>query len=1016
MADDIGRIRRFLAGLVWRERLLLAARVAGRLTLVWAASFAWFSVVPHLQLERAVGLLLLVVGAGIGGWIAVALPLLREWRAAGDPLGQAARVEVVRPELRGRLVTAVDGTRGPVDPAREALLQLVVGRAVRGIQGVRAGQVHQVRRIVPAVATGALSVALGFVLFLALGPRTAVSWWFRGADALAAASIEMATGPTDEARVGDLVLEYTFPDYTGLEPKVVANGTGEVEAPPGTVVEVVARAADAAEAAGLVAYEESLEASLSEDGRGLSGRFTVRVDDGSWRFTVYRGGVAEPSRDFAITAQKDLPPDVTLSVGTPTLGDGLERIEVAVDQRFEAQWQARDDYGVRSVVLALDGKDGQVLERPERRRSDLSGSAFLTPRGLGLSPGARVQLAVVAWDNDTVSGSKRGESRPVELVVLGANGRDDQLVQRREDLLEAMLPILADNLVDPWPPGDSASQMAAWGEVVAARYRPLSELTDQLWAGMTRVGADRKVVEKVLGTGRDLVRYTQTAFEPGSDTRPPAESFQLAASLRTDAVEALENAILSLHRMIELRALGEVVRQAEQLSTAAQRMEQALANENPDLQELLSQLDQLERMMASLAKQAARLGESGLQEFVQSRQSEIDNLMQEIRKAIAEGRVDDARKMMERLTKMLREMSDGVEEQLESAEQESQDSEDQAAALQEELEALEKEQRALQSEVSQLREEDRSAGQAAAAWDELARKAEAHAKDAGEFRQGLATAGRPFHERERAGAGGDAADHLRESIGARDLRGARDDVGIARQAWRMERRAVEVELQRRQGKLPGPGVDDLNQLLGQLDAIEALLDQLETAESQMDPQTRERAKQLEQQQRDLQQRTQEALEKGRSLEQQFPVRPEGMRESLEDATQRMDQASEDLQEGQPMQAEGSQGMAAERLKEAAESLQEARNQAAQQRREMRQGQGGSEGSGGGEEPGEEEPGDGDQEGHQNSQSRDELEIPGRESFQTPEEYRRALLEGMEGEVPEEYRAMKKRYFEELVSQ
>ena len=43
-------------------------------------------------------------------------------------------------------------------------------------------------------------------------------------------------------------------------------------------------------------------------------------------------------------------------------------------------------------------------------------------------------------------------------------------------------------------------------------------------------------------------------------------------------------------------------------------------------------------------------------------------------------------------------------------------------------------------------------------------------------------------------------------------------------------------------------------------------------------------------------------------------------------------------------------------------------------------------------------------------------MPQPEEFRTPEEYRRALLEGMEGEVPEEYRALKKRYFEELVNQ
>jgi hypothetical protein len=45
-----------------------------------------------------------------------------------------------------------------------------------------------------------------------------------------------------------------------------------------------------------------------------------------------------------------------------------------------------------------------------------------------------------------------------------------------------------------------------------------------------------------------------------------------------------------------------------------------------------------------------------------------------------------------------------------------------------------------------------------------------------------------------------------------------------------------------------------------------------------------------------------------------------------------------------------------------------------------------------------------------------VEIPGREEFRTPEEYRRALLQGMEGDVPEEYRALKKRYYEELVAQ
>ena len=45
-----------------------------------------------------------------------------------------------------------------------------------------------------------------------------------------------------------------------------------------------------------------------------------------------------------------------------------------------------------------------------------------------------------------------------------------------------------------------------------------------------------------------------------------------------------------------------------------------------------------------------------------------------------------------------------------------------------------------------------------------------------------------------------------------------------------------------------------------------------------------------------------------------------------------------------------------------------------------------------------------------------MELPDPEDFQTPEEYRRALLEGMRGDVPDEFEALKKRYFEELVRQ
>ena len=61
-------------------------------------------------------------------------------------------------------------------------------------------------------------------------------------------------------------------------------------------------------------------------------------------------------------------------------------------------------------------------------------------------------------------------------------------------------------------------------------------------------------------------------------------------------------------------------------------------------------------------------------------------------------------------------------------------------------------------------------------------------------------------------------------------------------------------------------------------------------------------------------------------------------------------------------------------------------------------------------------GQGDDQGGESRTDRGRVEIPAPEEFQTPEAYRRALLEGMSAEVPDEFEALKRRYYEDLVKQ
>ena len=570
-----------------------------------------------------------------------------------------------------------------------------------------------------------------------------------------------------------------------------------------------------------------------------------------------------------------------------------------------------------------------------------------------------------------------------------------------------MIPILARFLTEPWPAGDTSGELAAWGEAVSQRYQPFVDAVEDVWSGISANTHDRAVAQRIVDTGRDLVRYTQVSFLPGSDEVPRDDAFSMTAGMRDDAIVALEDGILAFHRMKRNQALAELSEAATDLEDMAEQMEELLAQDDPDAQELLARLDMLERMMEQLAEKSAALEDGGLREFLNSRQSEAQNLMEEIREAIAEGRMEEARELMERLSKLVEEMGQGIRDELQRRTSEGNDAQDRAGELKAELQALEEEQRQLQSEVQAMREADSpSAEKMAELWDELNRLAAEHRRSAEAYAADLAANRRAFYETERAAAGVENAAELQDAISAKDPRGARMAVGTGRRSWAMAHRALEIERERRRN-LPGPGPRELSALMRQLDQIEKLLDQLSKAEQRMDPQQMEQAQQMQDRQRDLDNRLRQAQQQAQELEQQFPVRPEGMQEALQDAGQRMEQAGEDLEGGQLMQAEGSQGVAAQRIRDAIESLEQAQQQAQQQSQPL---------SG--------EPQEGHEEGGQrqdgnemdNDQNMQDFEIPGREEFILPEEYRRALLEGMEGEVPEEYRAMKRRYYEELVHQ
>jgi hypothetical protein len=158
----------------------------------------------------------------------------------------------------------------------------------------------------------------------------------------------------------------------------------------------------------------------------------------------------------------------------------------------------------------------------------------------------------------------------------------------------------------------------------------------------------------------------------------------------------------------------------------------------------------------------------------------------------------------------------------------------------------------------------------------------------------------------------------------------------------------------------------------------------------------------------------ESLQKDvRRIEQAMPSADGKASQAMQEAGDAMDRAEQALGEGRGMQGQGHQLDAARRVREAREQLERQMQNHQQMQQSIGQMQGkeqpGGDGEGGegDQAPKESGEGDGEQRG---------VELPLAEEFKTPEAYRRALLEGMESDVPDEYEALKRRYYEELVRQ
>ncbi|MCP4645292.1 MAG: DUF4175 domain-containing protein, partial [bacterium] len=203
-------------------------------------------------------------------------------------------------------------------------------------------------RMYRVTATGS-SQSTSFLAFRSAAGRTAVSKTYR-----------IDTHPPP--RLERLRVETTFPDYFGREAEIEDPATGDLKAPVGTVVTMVAEANKPLAEAGLSFGEESLGAEV--DGTEFTLTFAVEKSF-SYRFALKDDQGFENVNDVyhSITAVPDKAPSV--AIVSPE-GD----VSVGPKDLVPLVFRAEDDYGLARVEVCM--ARGQETE-PKVLQSYLGG-------------------------------------------------------------------------------------------------------------------------------------------------------------------------------------------------------------------------------------------------------------------------------------------------------------------------------------------------------------------------------------------------------------------------------------------------------------------------------------------------------------------------------------------------------------------------------------------------------------------------------------------------------------------
>gem|GEM_PF-2917050 len=816
---------------------------------------------------------------------------------------------------------------------------------------------------------------------------------------------------------GDIRLTYKYPAYTGLPDMELSGSSGEIDAYPGTRVEISVRSFKNCDE-GRMVMKSGRELILDRKGeRSFSGELTLLEDD---RYRFEFDGEAD-GRDHAITVKPDRAPAVMVDFPASELE------EVKESDIIELAYRLEDDFGLTGAALLINYDDGtkrvdkriELPAPPDTPRShaakwlwDLNSFVF--------QPGDRVVYRIEATDNDTVSGPKTGSSSPYYLKIFSVREHHEKLLAKQEEIWEAMIGQLATDL-------EAKFDAAAIPELEALKKRytfreqelegkirqPASELLKELEDDPLAADAIKGIFSEIessflkdiqmLGMVRDdLTRY-------GPDLRF-IDSYRTQFSGMVDkTVRDLEKFIVELKDLIAKQRYDSMVTDAEKLASLRDELRELIERykETGDealKEQILEKLRQFRAMLEQL-KQGMAQNQKELPEEYMNMDAldtrQIDEDLVTLEKLLQaddlEAALSQLGDMSAELDQVLDSLKEGSEEMGENLYGESMQ---QLNELEKEVAELAKMEEEIKSRTDARYEEykKRMGKDLSRALDNGLNRIKGKVKEArkttGEVRENGSLDVEAYKARVLS-----YIDNLEKALDFKDIQEALDMAAGSASYLEILERLIKDSFAPSQQNIMERDINEKRagsaaKLMREVE--EELRRLMPDPERLLGKDEKRKLEELSQRQKQLLQEAGQMQGRIGQMSQEMPFMPPDANQRMNEARNGMDGAVQSLEQMRP-------GKATEQQQEALYSLEQLKQSLGEARKKMMSGM-----KYGGMQPGMQGEGRGRQ------IRKGKVAIPSADQYKTPAELREDILEAMKKPAPENYKEQNSQYYKELV--